>query len=286
MLAVVLLMLPACGGRHSRQQSDSVAAGTPAVAPADLPGPPAQAGEGAVLMSADEIAVAIDSITAGYDSDWTDLTMQGKLSFTGLPMKVTVKIYMKRGEAVILSARAPLFGEVARVEICPDSIVLINKHSRTYNVQPLAGIAGDPRAYLSDIQDILLGQVAFPGNGRISPRIASMSQWIAMPGSDALIYPGPSLQVKGTEYGFVMNSLIWELKSFVMMIKQAQVVLETKYLYGESGWTLGLEVDVKGRKMEGEVELTYPDYEPSAPLEFTAIGGKYRKVGIKDIMKF
>lgn len=283
LLAGVLLILPACGTPKPQLPSDSV---TAPPAPSSAPDTHVSERGASPQMTVEEIAVAVDSIRAAYDSDWTRLTMQGKLTFTGLPMKVTVKVYMKRSESIILSARAPIFGEVARVEINPDSIVLINKHSRTYNVQPLAGLAANPRAYLCDIQDILLGQVAFPGNGRITPQLASMSQWIAMPGSDALIYPGPSLQVAGTDYGFVMDSDIWQLKSFVMMLRHAQVVLETKYLYGESGWTLGLEVDVKEKKMEGEVELTYPDYEPAAPLDFTKIGGKYRKVGIKELMKF
>lgn len=66
-----------------------------------------------------DIKAAVDSISSGYDSEWLALSMQGKLSFTGLPIRPNVKIYMKRGESIIMSARAPIFGEVARVEISP-----------------------------------------------------------------------------------------------------------------------------------------------------------------------
>ncbi len=237
------------------------------------------------LMTVGEIAVATDTIMANYDAEWSELSMQGKLSFDGLPMPVSVKLYMKRGESIILSARAPIFGEVARVEVCQDSIVLINKHSRTYNVQSFGSLNVDSRAYLCDLQDILLGQVAFPGYGRLTPEIASMLQWIELPTDDALIYPSSDLQVPGTEYGFVMDSLCWQLRSFVLMLSKTGVVIETKYLYGEKGWTLGLEITLPKKKLGGEAQLSYPDYAPT-PLEFTALGSKYRKVDFKELMRF
>ncbi len=255
--------------------------------PAEIMEPEPEQDSGSVsrLMSVEEIAIATDTIIANYDSDWKDLAMQGKLTFDGLPMAVSIKLYMKRGESIILSARAPIFGEVARVEVGQDSIVFINKHTRTFNVQPLMGLNVDSKAYLCDLQDILLGQVAFPGHGRITPEIAFQSKWIAMPSDDALIYPSAELQVEGTEYGFVMDSLCWQLQSFVLMLKQSGVVVETKYAYGDKGWTLGIEISLPKKKLGGEAQLSYPDYD-STPLEFTALGSKYRKVDFKTLMKF
>lgn len=237
------------------------------------------------LLTIEEIGVATDSITGNYDSEWTDLSMQGKLSFDGLPMSVSVKIYMKRGESVIMSARAPFFGEVARVEANQDSITFINKHTRCYNSQPFQGYGVDPKAYLTDLQDVLLGQVAFPGHGRLNADNALLSQWIALPTSESLLYPGPELQTAGTEYGFVMDSADWQLKSFVLMLQKTGTVLETKYLYGDKGWTLGLEISLPKKKMQGEVQLSYPDYD-GTPLEFTQLGGKYRKVDFKQLLRF
>ncbi len=264
--------------------TDSIAVCLPGE-PAEVVEPQPESDGTSRLMSAEEIAVATDTISANYDTEWNDLSMQGKLSFDGLPMSVSVKLYMKRGESIILSARAPIFGEVARVEICQDSIVFINKHTRTYNVQPISGLNVDTKAYLSDLQDILLGQVAFPGHGRLTPLIASQSQWIDLPTDDALIYPSVDLQVEGTEYGFVMDSLCWELKSFVLMLSKSGVVVETNYLYGDKGWTLGIEINLPKKKLGGEAQLSYPDYNPT-PLEFTTLGPKYRKVDFKELMRF
>lgn len=253
--------------------------------PSEIMEPESTPGNLSNLMTVEEIAIATDTIISNYDSEWNQLSMQGKLSFDGLPMSVSIKLYMKRGESIILSARAPFLGEVARVEVGQDSIVFINKHTRTYNVQPFTGLNVDSKAYLCDFQDILLGQVAFPGNGRLTQEKANQSQWIALQTEEALIYPSKDLQVEGTEYGFVMDSNCWQLKSFVLMLKQAGVVVETNYIYGEKGWTLGIGVSLPKKKMNGEAQLSYPEYDPT-PMEFTNLGTKYRKVDFKNLMKF
>lgn len=281
---VVVFALLAIAEMSGQTVADSIAICPPG-AEAEIMEPQPETSGTSRVMTIEEIAIATDTIIANYDSEWKDLSMQGKLTFDGLPMPVSVKLYMRRGESIILSARAPIFGEVARVEVSQDSIVLINKHSRTYNVQSLVGLDVDSKSYLSDLQDILLGQVAFPGHGRITPDMAFQSQWIAMPADNALIYPSSELQVYGTEYGFVMDSTIWQLRSFVLMLQKSGVVVETKYLYGDKGWTLGLEVSLPKKKMGGEAQLSYPDYNPT-PLEFTVLGSKYRKVGFKELMRF
>lgn len=284
----VLAIAAFCGTTYGQNMPDSIAICGPGDASTviDEGNGSDAAAEVSRLMTAEEIAVAADSIMSNYDSDWTDLSMQGKLSFDGLPMSVSVKIYMKRGESMILSARAPFLGEVARIEANQDSITFINKHTRCYNVQSFCGLDADPKAYLCDLQDILLGQVAFPGHGRLTSENAMMSQWIALPAPEVLIYPSAVIQTPGTEYGFVMDSAYWQLRSFVLMLRQTGVVIETKYTYGDKGWTLGLEIELSPKKkMGGEIQLSYPDYEPT-PLDFTAIGSKYRKVDFKQLMKF
>lgn len=283
-LIILLWMTGSAGMAFGQTAPDSIAVCPPEEAAEIAAGAP-EPENASRLLTVEEIGVATDSITGNYDSDWTDLSMQGKLSFDGLPMAVSVKIYMKRSEAIILSARAPFLGEVARVEVSRDSITLINKHTHTYNVQPLEGLGVDRAAYLTDLQDVLLGQVAFPGHGRLTPDNALLSQWISLPTGEALIYPGMELQTYGTEYGFVMDGTEWQLTSFVLMLLKTGTVIETKYLYGDKGWTLGMEISLPKKKMEGEVQLSYPEYG-GAQLEFTRIGGKYRKVDFRQLMKF
>ena len=282
-ISVAIVAVVSAIGMSGQTANDTIAICPPGQ-PAEVMEPEPDQVNASRLMTIEEIAVATDTIIANYDSVWNELAMQGKLNFDGLPMAVSVKIYMKRGESIILSARAPFFGEVARVEVCQDSIVLINKHSRTYNVQSFATLDVDSKAYLADLQDVLLGQVAFPGHGRLTPELAPLSQWIALPTDETLIYPSEELQVTDTEYGFVMDS-IFQLQSFVLMLKKTEVVLETKYQYGQNGWTLGIEISLPKKKLKGEAQLSYPEYNP-APLEFTHLGSKYKKVDFKQLLKF
>lgn len=233
----------------------------------------------------EKIAEAVKCISESYPKEWTELSMQGKLSFEGLPVRPTVKIYMKRGESILVSARAPILGEVARVEICNDSITIINKHTRKYWTQPLASYTKANPDIMSDIQDIFLGKVAFPGRGRLTPELAVMSNWLATSAGEVFLFPIDELQFVGSEFGFILDSEDYGMLSFVMMLLKSDVVMQTTYLYGEAGWTLGLNMEAKGNKIGGELQLSYPDYNPT-PLGFTNAGERYNRTDIKGILKF
>lgn len=238
-----------------------------------------------VAMTAEEIAMAADSIISGYPEEWQELSMQGKLSFDGLPVRPTVKIYMKRAESVIMSARAPILGEVARVEICPDSVTFINKHTRTYNSQPIGAFLREYPGGIADIQDILLGRMAFPGHGHLTRDLAFRSQWISIPDRGTLVYPEESLQLPMSDYGFVTDSDDWRLTAFALSLPSASAFIETGYLYGDEGWTLQLKILLNEKPLNGEVQLSYPDYSPT-PLQLTDAGSRYRKVDFKQLLKF
>lgn len=238
-----------------------------------------------VLLSAEEIAVATDSIASRYPDDWQELSMQGKLTFDGLPVRPTIKIYMKRGESVIMSARASLLGEVARIEISRDSVTFINKHTRTYNSQPISAFTSVYPGGIADIQDILLGQIAIPGQGRLSHELAQRAQWISIPGQGTLIYPEAALQLPDADYGFIADPTDWHLAAFALGLPRASAFIETGYLYGEEGWTLQLKITLADKPMQGNLQLSYPDYEPT-PMQLSDAGARYRKVDIKQLLKF
>lgn len=238
------------------------------------------------VLSAEEIAVALDSISNAYDSDWDQLSMEGKLSFDGLPLRPTVKIYMKRNESIIMSARASIFGEVARIELNRDSLTIINKHSKTYNSQPIATYLSSFPNAIADIQDILLGELAIPGHGRLTPELAAASSWIYIPQQGAtMLYPGADLQIQGADFGFLLDPSDWHLESFALALQNAKAYIETSYEYGELGWTLLFDISLGEKPYHGSLELSYPDYQPT-PLEFTRINDKYRKLDIHKLLKF
>lgn len=236
------------------------------------------------LLAMEAIAVAADTVMANYDADWEQLSMQGRLQFDGLPMRLSVKVYMERGKSVLISARAPIFGEVARVEILGDSITLINKSSRTYHVISLAPVAAGMPGILADVQDLLLGQMAFPGYGRLNQQLARQARWIAMPDAKTIVFPDETLQPPGSQCGFVLDEAM-QLSAFAIALAQARLEVQTTYLYGEEGWTLGIDILMRGKEMQGSLELSYPDYSPT-PLQPTALDKRYRKVDFSQLMKY
>ncbi|MCM1491106.1 MAG: DUF4292 domain-containing protein [Muribaculum sp.] len=233
----------------------------------------------------DIVDEAVDAITHSYPDDWSQLSMQGKLSFEGLPINPSVKLYMKRGEVVIMSARAPIVGEVARLEICNDSITIINKHTRKYWSQQIQHQEKVGPDIISDIQDVMLGYVAYPGHGRMNSELAHISSWTVVPDNKIFIYPDTSMQFRSSEYGFIIDSDDYALSSFLLLLSGHDAVLETTYLYGEAGWTLGLTIETNKGSLGGQLQLSYPDYNPS-PLDLTNAGEKFSRTDIKGILKF
>lgn len=237
------------------------------------------------LLRKSEVSSALDSIRSKYPDEWSELSMEGKLSFEGLPVRPTVKIYMKRGESVVLSARAPIFGEVARVEMSEDSVTFINKHSRKYMSVNLQRYSRMCPGIMADIQDIFLGYVAYPGHGRLTEQLADMSDWIDAEDDVILLMPRAELQYPDMQYGFILDSQDYGVSDVVMELIKTEMIIEMSYIYGDSGWTLTFEAEKGNRPVGGELQLSYPDYAP-APLQFTKVGDKYQRTDLRGLLKF
>lgn len=230
-----------------------------------------------------EIEAAVDGIDKNYGGQWLDLSMQGKLHMEGLPLKPTVKIYMKRGESVIMSVRASIFGEVARIEMNSDSLTIVNKHSRRYWTQKF-NFNKDSVNVIDDLQDLLLGKVAYPGFGRLSAELADRSRW-SYEDDDIFLWPDSDIQYPMMEYGYIINDANYQLRVFILHLIKGDIWISSSYDYGEAGWTLGISAEVKGKETGASIELSYPDFAPM-PLDFTNIGSKYTPSDFFGVLKF
>lgn len=232
----------------------------------------------------DEYRNAVEAIQSDYPEEWTHLSMQGKLRFEGLPVAPTIKLYMERGRSVILSARAPIVGEVARVEICKDSITFLNKHTKRFLSQNLKPYSDSYPGLISDLQDILLGYVAVPGSGRMNADIASDGQWIPTEGDAIFFIPKPIPNFEDVQFGFLLDPDDFSLLTFALMIPKKESILDLNYLYGDEGWTLAMEMQLKDKHLGGELQLSYPDFNPS-PLGFTN-AVNYKRTDLRGLLKF
>lgn len=201
----------------------------------------------------------------------------------GLPVSPTVKIYMKRGETVILSARAPIFGEVARLEVCPDSATFINKHTKILvaRYQQRHTLAS---RIIADLQELLLGNLYLPGHGPMTWNFRKTAR-SPRPRRQSLPIPAPDLQYRGLEYGFVVAPDDRALQTLAVLIPDHDAIVCLDYLFGEQGWTLGLGIDLGKNSLEGALQLSYPDFTPT-PLTLTNAGARYTRTDFKRLLKF
>ena len=97
---------------------------------------------------------------------WTDVSMSVKCTLRS-PKSLTVsgKATMIRGEELRLSMRMLGF-EVGGLYIDRDSIFFYEKLNHTMVVESMAKLTAATGLTLSDIQDVLLGQLAYPGAQR------------------------------------------------------------------------------------------------------------------------
>lgn len=222
-------LLPSCAkARPAAPETDSVSA----VSPASL-----------LAFPIEEVVLESDTLDARFRTDWESLAMQGKLQMDGLPTRLSVKVYMERDRSVIVSARAPILGEVARMEILGDSVTLVNKNSRTYHVAGLGSAMAARPGLLGEFQQILQGRIDADGTGTA------------------------------------------QLRAFDVAAMEGKMEASFNYLYGPEGWTLAVVVAINGTPLNAELQLSYPNYDPT-PLEPTDLSKRYKEVGLRELMKF
>lgn len=260
--------------------SSSMSAQTPEIAQAEITqSPDTTSAQPAPMLPTAEDTAAADSTA------WQELSMQGKLSMDGLPVSPTVKIYMRRGETVILSARAPIFGEVVRLEVCPDSATFINKHTKKYWSHDISNATRMHPGIIADLQELLLGNLYLPGYGPMTQELQEKCQISETGDGNLFLYPEPDLQYSGLEYGFVVSPEDRILQTLAVLIPDHDAILCLDYLFGEQGWTLGLGIDLGKNSLDGSLQLSYPDFNPT-PLTLTNAGAKYTRTDFKRLLKF
>lgn len=104
-------------------------------------------------------------LVEGYNP-WRDVSMSVRCKLRSpKSLNVSGKATMIRGEEIQISMRMLGF-EVAGLYIDKDSAYVYEKLNRTMIVEPLSSLERLSGMTLSDIQDILLGQICYPGGSK------------------------------------------------------------------------------------------------------------------------
>lgn len=238
------------------------------------------AGENVTLLStknADKIAT---QVAASY-KPWTRLSMDGDLKLDKVPLPTSVKVYMERGKLVIVSLRVMFMGEMGRVEITPDSILMVNKGKKVYVKEGIRRYLDKFGGDISNLQDLLLGRVFIMNAGTLTAQTAPLVD-VSSGASDTWIVT-PKNQDARAHYGFTLYP------DGQMLMAAAFTTDEKYFASAEYDWTGGsqtMELKLKlGAKGYGfGLDFDSPNLNPK-PIEQLKINSKWTKTDFKNWMK-
>lgn len=184
---------------------------------------------------------------------WQSAEFNGKLKSDKLPLSPTVKIYMEHDSLIQMSLRAPILGEVGRLELTTSRITVVNRMKRTYFSESTDNLMEMYPGLIGDIQSILLARVTILGDGQLdndNAALVEVSQdgngnWILVPQSDGLA---------GLRYGFVVggNSRTLALDAIINGFFE----LEVLYTYANKSMKMDVNVDAKSKKFDATLDFS------------------------------
>lgn len=145
------------------------------------------------------------AIAGGY-RNWTTASWQAKVKADGLFISPAMKVFMERGKRTSISVRVPIMGEVMRMEINNDSVLVANKMKRVYWSMPMNVAKNMLPDFLNESQSLMLGRIAVLGSGEISKQSASEVQVFEIPVGGYLIMPQPSSEFSFASYGYAVDA--------------------------------------------------------------------------------
>lgn len=226
----------------------------------------------------------LQRVTEPWQDNWQTLQLEGKLKMEGLPLSPTLKIYMERDSVLICSVRAPLFGEVGRMEIIGDKFLLVNKMKKVYVSLSLADFSRFYPGSLSDFQDLLLGRMVMPGTGLLSiDNNEAIDVYLDEENRFAVV-PSPQNMQEGYVYGYVVSEEFVPELLLVLPATEEENEIDINYQFNNNNYIIDAVWISPDKTLEAVLELKYPVFAPS-PIEPMQFGNKYREVTISQFLK-
>ena len=261
---VLLLCMMICLGGCASKKS---AAGSTSV-------PTAPANDSRIVLLQD----ALERYT-----DWITAQLSGKIHLESLPVSPSVKIYMKKGKELTISASAILVGEVFRAELTEDSLFIVNKIKKVYCKEGGEKLRQIYPTLCEEVQSLLLGRMIVPGNGALSKANISKVN-VEMENEIRKVIPQLGDFPIDVE-AFYLLGRDGRLSDLIVEGKAGKRLFSMNYQWkGNGGSDITAEVKHKNKPMEVEISLDAPKWGAS-PLSPYKLGKGYKKVGIQEFFK-
>lgn len=235
-----------------------------------------------VAPATDSRAVLLQDALSRY-TDWTTAQLSGKIHLESLPVSPSVKIYMKKGKELTISASAILVGEVFRAELTGDSLFIVNKINKVYCKEGGEKLRQIYPTLCEEVQSLLLGRMIVPGNGPLS--MTNITK-VNVEMENEIRKVSPQLGDFPIDVAaFYLLGKDGRLSDLIVEGDAGKRLFSMNYQWkGNGGADITAVVKRKNKPMEVEISLDAPKWGAS-PLSPYKLGKGYRKVGIQEFFK-
>lgn len=225
--------------------------------------------------------VAVGGIVKNY-TDWDTAELSGKLKMPGLPLSPSLKIFMVRDELLRISVRASFLGEVARLEIDRDSVLIVNKMKRNYCKESISDFLSSYPAGISDLQSVLLARIVFPGYGLLSNINASDVDFYPVDNGGWMVVPDEKMQFPGFKYGY-LTFADGNISGWIVTPDNSDNETSAVYSYNN-----GTDIDITVNKGMKDINISLQLDKPvfgSAGFDPLTLNSRYQRLTIKDFIR-
>ena len=240
-------------------------------------------------MSEVEYVEHVIANTGGWEALTAKMSLALDLEGKGSVTKVNGTLRIKKGEVIQMSI-VPFLGiEVARVEIAPDGILVIDRMNKRYVQVPFAEVQALAHADLdfSTLQALFLNELFLPGKKVLASNDASAFDVQKM-GAESI-----QLDVKkgrNFTYQFLTSASLGLLKESCIGLKNTPYLLRWKYddfrPLEQKSFPADMQVSFEGGSKPVKAAFALSRLSVNADWEtHTEVSSKYEKVPLEDILK-
>lgn len=238
---------------------------------------------GQTQLLPEEKKALVDSVASAWD-DWSSVTLEGKLKMPGLPLTPSVKMYMERDSCIMISLRAPLFGEVGKAEITDSTILVVNKMKKVYVEESIDSLRAIYPGDLADLQEIFLGRISFPNLGLLSHDFEeSIDVFVDEEGFFSLVTNDDSAKYEDVSYGYVVSPDYWPVALLVLPENKPDTSVTFSFDFFEEGYDLIFSYQSDRKNLRAVMEFNEPDWT-GKPMDKIKLGSKYRRVDLHEFL--
>lgn len=158
---------------------------------------------------------------------------------------------MEKNKFLQVSVRAPMLGEVGRLEVTPDTLVVANRMKKTYIKESLAdsdlfSSHAKARSLLGQLQSLMLARVVIFGNGELGKKNSDKMNFYSDADGGWMMLPVAEMQNKLFDYGYLCYG-DGRMKGFMADVAHGKFMLSAEYSYPRDTQIL-LDAQTEGKQ--------------------------------------